>query len=228
MPVRPILVQQVLKSTSGLPTDVYVNDLVIGEAVGAGNSAIAADVATALDAFWNTTRSVAQPVVHWLSQAVSRTIDVKLYDLAGHLDGSPHGSPFLTTTIGLGASAGDVPLPEECAIALSFHADTTGILESAGATRPKARRRARVFLGPWGMQAAAGPVGGHVFVTLNLQTALKEAGAQLITDLNANDMPLQVWSRKDATTRAVTGGWLDNAFDTMRSRGAKPNARVTF
>jgi hypothetical protein len=37
-----------------------------------------------------------------------------------------------------------------------------------------------------------------------------------------------VWSRKNANTKLVTGGFVDNAFDTQRRRGEKASGRQTW
>jgi hypothetical protein len=56
-------------------------------------------------------------------------------------------------------------------------------------------------------------------------TALAAAGKRLADRV---DTAWAVYSTVDLVARTITNGWADNAFDTMRKRGAGPSARTTF
>lgn len=228
MPIRPLLVQHVMKSTSSLPTDVFVTDWVVGDSVAHSDASLAPDLAAIFrDDFWEHSDGTFAPR-SFLSPALSLTVDVKVFDLTGHLSGTPHGSPISVSSFTLDSVSSANPLPEEVAIALSIHGDLTGIPESDGATRPAARRRGRLFLGPWSQDAVAGPIGGHVYVNIPLQNTLVAAASNLLDALFAADLQWHVWSRANAAVYPVVGGWLDNAFDTIRSRGADASGRVLW
>ena len=109
-------------------------------------------------------------------------------------------------------------LPAEVALVLSFQAD----LESG---EVQARRRNRVYLGPFGTNAndAIGrPLGDLV------QTMLF-AGKQLILEANASFRWSWVtYSPTADEAHTVTNGWVDNAWDTQRRRGLYYSQRGTY
>lgn len=186
---------------------------------------------TLADTLYNTTPGGGtHPLGYYIGKQMSRASDglqVNVYDLApsGVLAGtSPMGSPVSTYTQGITASASVNPLPSECAAVVSFKADYTGALEESGATRPRARRRARVFLGPLDSATLSAPSSAYIPVLASgfITDALAVFGA-LETALEGvgSGWGLGVWSRKDATIRAVVDIGMDSQFDTQRRRGER-------
>jgi hypothetical protein len=109
-------------------------------------------------------------------------------------------------------------LPEEVAVALSFHADKTD-----------PRQRGRVFCGPLNQLVMQSGGGGNLLsrVDPDFCTNLGISAEAFRVD-NEPDHPWVVWSRADLALYEVTGGWVDNAFDTIRSRGERATVRTTW
>lgn len=144
--------------------------------------------------------------------------------------------PIATSTLTIQAVSGTAyDLPQEVALVCSFEAPTV-----AGV--PMARRRGRVYLGPW---CTASAVDSTVPPT-SIITATKDFGLDIVTacPLNGTIASWAVLSRKQgggwllpgqsgppnfaAAVSPVTHGWVDNAWDTQRRRGQKATARTTF
>jgi len=140
--------------------------------------------------------------------------DVKLSQLPGAVP----NYPYFEGTFNLAAAPSGTPLPTECAIALSFQG-------TRDAGQPQARRRGRVFLGPWSTTAntAGRPAAAVLTSIANAATTLK-ASAAIISDTDG----WCVWSVADQAMVAVDNGWIDNAWDTQRRRGLVYTSRTTF
>src|SRR3954452_14530677 len=110
-----------LPSRSGLPRDKVVNTFAFAEDVSVrGTNAQDAHYITALTNLYTQPSSLgALKIGELLSIGLSRTagaVAIKLYDITGHLDGSPHGSPRTIGSFTLPtANATGVAVPEEVA-----------------------------------------------------------------------------------------------------------------
>lgn len=181
----------------------------------------------------NTGQTVA--LCSYISQVIDRTIghmNLTAYNITSHLDGTPHGAPVAAFSSGLlGAASGSTPLPEGCAATLSWRADYGSDVEFGPGTRPRARDRNRLYLGPLNSSA----------ITADSATHRCELTPQFITDalhamfflstsvtIGADDWVWQVWSRKNADTKLPTEGWLDNRVDYQRRRSDPSPATRTF
>lgn len=222
-----VLVSVKFLGDSGLPTDIYVQDWVFEQAA-ALTQADANQYASDLSAeFYNFGAGPQDRIATFMSPVVKRganEVKVECYDISTHLDGSAHGSPAFVSTFTLGAASTASPIPSECAIVLSFHSDLVGVVEKSGATRPGARHRGRVFLGPWDRNAV-NDSGAGAFVDLGLQANILAAASNFLSQVTETWVQ---WSRKDAVVRPVIAGFLDNAFDTQRSRGEPANGRTIW
>jgi hypothetical protein len=220
------LVRAVMTASTGLVADQIVNDFAF-QWTGGGEPAEANynDLFTAVDAFYNYTTTTTRKTGYYISNYVNRsaTHELQAYEIAVGGLGSP---VFTDDWLGPATAAGN-GMPPECAGVLSFHADLTGILEESGATRPKARRRGRVYVGPLD-GAAIDPSTPPYLLISAFQTTIKESANQMASLADADGWTWAVWSRKDVQLRAVVGGWTDNAPDTQRRRGPKSTARSTF
>jgi hypothetical protein len=146
-----------------------------------------------------------------------------LYDLADPEPRVPKGEgPFNIVP------SGTESLPTEVAACLSFQG-----LAASGVNQ--ARRRGRVFLGPLNRECTV-MVGGRTLLEPGRQTVIADAADALLNSQALAGVPWAVFSPTaratgaslfDATT-IVNNGWVDNAFDTIRSRGTDPSTRVVF
>ncbi len=128
---------------------------------------------------------------------------VRIYDMA---DLKPR--PVLAQSIGSvvgGSNSG----PQEVALCLSFY---------AGRNIP--RRRGRMYMGPWFSGGMAGrPTDAQMASLLGIASDLAALGGV--------DVAWVIHSPTDNAFRGVTNAWVDNAWDTQRSRGLDPTARQT-
>lgn len=158
---------------------------------------------------------------------IASTAAVKVYDLA---DPEPR-IPGLEDTIALTPSLNTEPIPNEVAICLSMKASPVS------GFNPQ-RLRGRIFLGPISGEALE-LTGSRVRVTATARTAIVNAAVTLATGPDAGDGRLAVFSPTTHTELGGTAGdlpdsfndvtevWVDNAPDTIRSRGEKADTRTT-
>lgn len=167
-----------------------------------------AAVTAALKAFYDS-------LVGWYSPAIAQNgHEIKYYMLPAVEPNYPYDTDFWN----LGAAPAGSAFPDEVAVCLSFQGG-----RQAGF--PQARRRGRVYLGPFDATINAGnrPVAGFL-------TAAANAATTMSTAINAISAASEwvVWSEADQQGVTIVDGWLDNAFDTQRRRGVQANSRTTF
>jgi hypothetical protein len=121
-------------------------------------------------------------------------------------------------------------LPNEVAACLSFRASIDGFAEESGLIRPRARRRGRVFIGPLDLDtlAAIAPNNEPRFSVTSRETML-DAYDALTTATAAASANLRhgVYSRTNGDIEPVVQVSVDSEFDTMRSRGRRPENRMS-
>lgn len=209
--------QVILHGKSGLNTDVYVNNFVFDNTAGTLINATPADTAgaitTALQNFYTEATANAGRIASYLpSQVLQPDATVKVYDLGD----APPRLPYVNT-FNLGAMSAAAPLPQEVACCLSYY---------AGRSLP--RQRGRIYLGP--LQSGvvvADSTTGHIKPADAFRTTVAEAAERLFT-ANGMEVEWQVLSQVDGMARRVTGGWVDDAFDTQRRRGSEPTSRILW
>lgn len=190
---------------------------------------------TQIQHFYNTlptgaTRSVQQ----YLSSEIdsgTNVASVSFYDISAHLDGSPHGSPFdvdhFTVT-----GAGSVPnLPTGCSAVISYRADYGSDVEFAPGARPRARDRARCYVGPINNvcltnDSTTNRPALNSTCRTDLLLALK-ALAQPITGPDSSVWNLGVWSRKNASVKVASLAFIDDRVDYQRRRSDQGPIRQT-
>lgn len=233
------LVDVTIPSVSGFPEDDVHNGFVFDTDPGFDPVADYAELCTPIADFYNAAQSTGDAVAKYMSYSLSRTASVcsmKLYEIAGHLDGSPHGSPKQTATWTLAAAAsGYQSIPEECALVMTLNGYTSSAIpavESADGSdpgsapdRPLQRHRGRLYLGPWTTFAATDPP-GIVRPKTSLITTLLDAAEDLQDAVVANGHQWSVWSRANEVTYDVYSVHVDNAWDTQRRRGTAPTSRT--
>jgi len=131
------------------------------------------------------------------------------------------GPPFSHATYGT-PTLGTSGLPEEVALCMSYSADLSSVAErGAGGTRPRARRRGRVFIGPLSQAAAQQDTTTKRTkpATVALSAWTDNAKQFLATALLADGWTWCVFSPTLWEMFDVTQVWVDDAFDTQRRRG---------
>jgi hypothetical protein len=232
----PALVTVTLPNINAMPEDAVVNTFTF--APDDLTSTHQTTLFNAVRDFYNVAHGTStQPIGTYLSPDLDRgtgKATVRIYDLTGHLDGSPHGSPIveLPMTLHAGGSGG-YALANQLAGVLSFHGDFTGHPESipggpagpAGDTKPRARRRGRLYLGPIADLATAEESG---FNSPRLNAPFRGTCTDAAAWLMGGADRWSVWSRADAEVYPVVGGFMDNRIDTQRRRAVKASVRTTF
>lgn len=140
---------------------------------------------------------------------------IKFYDRADSVPRAPIGTRTFPSVVSRDAHAS---LPREVALCMSFQAEPAS-------GQPQARRRGRIYLGPWAATANDdGRPSGAVIADV------AAAGDQMIADDIANSAGWTwwVWSEVSSTAHHVTNGWVDDEWDTVRRRGRRPTERLTF
>lgn len=145
------------------------------------------------------------------------------------------GSPIATKVYpGMGAAASAGAAPGQVSLCISYHADLAGLHESipggapgpVGDTRPKARRRGRIYLPPLNQSAVAAgssparPSAGLLGTAASVASRLKNTADSIQAGGG-----WAVFSPTSGTWTLVDGGWVDNRFDTQRRRLVDATAR---
>lgn len=137
----------------------------------------------------------------------ARQIEVTAYDAQGTPPVVPQG--YAIANVGVAPAS---QMPREVAICLSFFSEFN---------RPRLRGRLYV---PAGLIMAASTITGRP--TLGHRTKVGEL-APILQDLGGLDVDWCVYSRVDDEARAVTDWWVDDEWDTIRSRGLRATTRLT-
>lgn len=134
-------------------------------------------------------------------------ITVKMYDQGAGNSGPPRASASING-IDFATSTG----PREVALCLSFWASN----------RADPHRRGRIYLMVAGRPETDmdGVRPGPALITAALNLGDELAG------IGGADVSWQVYSRTQNNSEDVTNTWVDNEWDTIRSRGMKPTASV--
>ena len=135
------------------------------------------------------------------------------------LPGTPPNYPFFEDTWNFASAPAAAALPSELAICLSFQGD-----RQAGEIQ--ARKRGRVYLGPWGTSANVAP--GRPLGTLRTTIATAASALRAATLAHASNTAWTVWSPTNGSSVDVDGGWVDDAWDIQRRRGLDASSRTTW
>lgn len=208
-----------LNSSTGLAKDRVQNSFTI---FGTDSpSTISAAWAGYLVSFYNTVHTPGTTALAgFLSGDLSRSAlfhSIKFYDYA-----DPHPrAPYYSTTWSLGALSGTgVNLPKEVAACLSYRATyASGI--------PPARQRGRLYIGPLNTNVLTGTSTANPTLDTAFQAALRGAGTYL-AGLSTAGSKWAVRSRVLGISSEITGGWVDNAFDSQRRRGLAATSRTNW
>jgi len=138
--------------------------------------------------------------------------------------------PIINEPLTLTTATG-TPLPAECAVCLSYSS-------GASSGESQRRRRGRIFLGPWdGVALDEAESDGRIqTATLSLIVGAAQTMAEALVATNTlwavfspTTAGPEPWSSGELTaaTHSVSQFYVDNAWDTIRSRGLAPDSRVT-
>lgn len=224
--VGDTLVRVILKTKSGLVADYVVNDFAFIHEGALPTDSEYQDLQNAVDKFYNHSGGI-NPVSEYMGPYIDRsqTHEMEFYQIKT----PPLGSPkFVNDWVGPGTSVtGTTDLPAEVAGCISFKADYSGAVEESGTTRPRARRRGRIYVGTLATNAVA-VTSNKCLLSNNFCQAMRESMVAMAAAAATAGFTLSVWSRADAQLRTAIGGWTDNAPDTQRRRGPLSSARVTY
>ena len=210
-----IRVLSILQGISGLPEDRYVNTWAFSSDV--ADTEVAQTAAMAKVANFFLTPPPGGPAVK--AYLAGTSIDESACELRAYWMGeTPPRTPLIQEFI-IGTLPTTQALPSEVAVCESYYAGTN-----------KPSNRGRVYIGPLHTGALGGSASQEPIVTGELQIALNNAGKNLAEDdtgprwcvlgLNAGKTAREL--------KVITGGWVDNAFDTQRRRGADATTRTPW
>jgi len=197
-----------LDNVSQLPEDRFVNTFYFA----GDRDDITSTLHTKLASFYNFGSGGADGLGKYLSNKVQRGTslpnEIRYYDLS-----EPEPREPVSFELVIPAAAAATDLPNEVAVCCSFYG-----------TRNIPRQRGRVYLGP--LNTAADEDGASdVRVTSDFRGAITFAAAALAGGTGPD------WVVHSGAANAdypVTAGWVDNAFDTQRRRGAATSARTVW
>lgn len=181
---------------------------------------VTTEVSVLLDTFYTA-------IDDFLSASLTGNIVLKFYDLE---DPEPR-APVDQISIAMGAVAATA-YPGEVACAMSFQGPIVSGFSQA-------RRRGRIFLGPLASGAGSGTT-PDVRPSTSFRSTVCTAADNLMSDSTTPGLIWSVFSPStagaqpwDATALGnafvtITNGWVDDAFDTIRSRGVKATTRTTW
>lgn len=135
-------------------------------------------------------------------------VEVRLYDI----EGTPPVYPMAIAKANPGNTAANISQPQEIAVCLSFYAD-----------HPEPRRRGRLYI-PHFIVEPKDQLSD--MVNAFVRDRVSEL-VPLFAGLGGADIDWIVWSERDHAAHKVTNWWVDNAYDTVRSRGRKATTRLT-
>lgn len=131
-------------------------------------------------------------------------MDVRLYKMGAGPTGPPKGSARRSIQVG-----GGNPGIREVALCLSYQA------------APVPRRRGRMYIGPFKASIAAGDR-----PSIALLNTLLDFGDG-IAALGGVNIRWEQYSTTDGVSTPVNRMWVDDAWDTQRSRGLPPAGRIS-
>ena len=125
-----------------------------------------------------------------------------------YVHGQPKGTPPAKVVWSQDVAAGSATGPREVALCLSYYADLN-----------QPRRRGRMYLGPWPTNRMLDRP--HPDVMTYLQTL-----ANGISGLGGVNVQWVQYSPTTGEFHTVTDWFVDNEWDTQRSRGIRADARI--
>lgn len=196
--------QVTLASSTGETADNQNNTLSFAT-VDPLDSTGADDMTALIKAFYDTCKTIG--AMAGLAQA-GHTIKFYVADLV-----TPN-YPVFATAFNMATAAVVVSLPKEVSLCVSFMNDSFTAV-------PRARRRGRIYISGW---LSAENTNGRP--NISVPGELADAFQTYAEGVNAIDgFSACVWSRITGDLYPLERCWVDNEWDTMRSRGGKSTTR---
>lgn len=142
----------------------------------------------------------------WITNSQGHQIEVTAYDAQGAVPVVPQG--YAVVSAGLAAA---MPCPREIAVCLSFYSGFN-----------RARQRGRLYV-PYGLIGTA--AGLDVRPSATVRTKIGTL-APILQDLGGVDVDWCIFSKVGNVARPVTNWWVDDEWDTVRSRGLRATTRT--
>jgi hypothetical protein len=216
--------QHIFQGETNLAEDRYVNVFrFMGPDTGTPTiDEVADSIKKGLQDFYTGLGPASNTVLQFLSPVILGTAEIRVYDDSDAMPREPtiRTYPFAVPSMN--------PLPSEVALCLSMYGN-----------RNLPRERGRVFLGPLNTSATA--TGSDIARPATaLVNALAAAGTRLAVSVDSTGVSGLQWAIRSAgpysdgtgagviTHTRIRNGWVDNAFDTQRRRGAVPSARTLW
>lgn len=201
----PSIVQITLRTADSVPANYLTNQFCIDHPEQAIQEPEA--TVTAFQSFYSGLTS--QLLSSWVSQNGHMA---KLY----YAGGPKPNYPYYEQAFNLTSAPSGSGLPTEVAICLSFQgAKTPGF--------PQARRRGRIYIG-----TLKATVNSNQRPLLAARESLRDEALELYDNIAAANVGSVwcVWSPTDGEAVPLSDCWVDDAFDTQRSRGQEVTSRV--
>lgn len=210
--------QVLIPSGTGIPADRSQHTWTVTAL--SSSEAVTDAVLVALEAFYDTTPTggTASIASRMRDGIVSNPWTVRFLTVT---EATGERTPLREGTFSVTLAASGETLPSEVAVRASIHGDLTGV------QAVDRRRRGGPFMGPGLIATVATIASNRVLVDEDFQTDLALAIGELDAALAADTIALAIYSQPDAASHGVTGWFVDNAFDTIRSRGTTPTARIS-
>lgn len=237
--------QAVFQTPSGLAKDKIVNTF---HFEGPSDSGSWATIANSVRAFYESGTGITggSPVGSFLS-SILKTLDVFVYEVPGILGENgrelPSGPPVwadlgVANQFGSMSRQNPTNMPNEVAVCVSYQGTPApGVVQS--------RRRGRIYFGPLNLAARADGTDGPR-PSSTLTSRLGEAYSRLTADVDPEveaviysrpfagralvprvDRPdLPALAPRPGTTVGIDQLWVDDEFDTQRSRGLRRTGRT--
>jgi hypothetical protein len=244
-----------LNQLTALPKDVVENGFAIqtGSPV---TPAMIDQIALSINNFYDATPSglAVSSISAFMSPIFSPAANahvINFYNISAALGGGPHGGPIATRPLSLThVDASSNPLPNQDAVVLSlrgsaypavllvpgvagaiptddFAQDEGAPATHPGVTRPAARDRGRLYIGPLNSTVVQKGASNEPRVSLDFRTVLKEAAKKLIVDLGVA-LFWSIWSRRNSGVDSVLTGFIDDRWDAQRRRESPPTGRLIW
>lgn len=215
--------QTSIQGKTGLSKDRYVTTMYFSGPEAAGITQIA-PIETAIVNFWTLPIAGGSNTARYMSPAVNGELaHIKSYNMADSLPRVPINDAVFGMSPSTAPADG---MPAEVAVCLSFDSQQVGVAP--------ARRRGRIFIGP-----LASTVTTYVeATTASVRPAtvfrqhLVDVAVRMAAAVAAADGGIWRWCVHSPTSGPLTAfvidrAWVDDAFDTQRSRGVAPTSKIS-
>lgn len=210
----------ILQGESNLPEDRFVNTWHFSRPDSIGKVTADMDLIAArlIEFFEDDVAPTNRSVVSYIpASVITNALEIRIYDLA---EAEPRQPTMYDAAVTPGAT---VALPTEVACCVSYYAE-----------RNIPGQRGRVYIGPLSTETGVDTDLGRGLRPADAFVNTLNAAAGRLAAYNivgANLVDWVVYSRRAGDAggaRPITGGWVDNAYDTQRRRGTAPTTRALF